>query len=292
MGNISRSLKSNDLDDNQVYERLLELESLVSDIDNARDFHTIGGWPVLVSYLHPERNIEHRALAALTVGTAVKNDFDYQLWTLEVDGFGRSCLDYLTDIVTKWIPDDNTNKKLLQHTLYAISAAARNNIEVQETLTDNGAFIDALLRISTSNNVKLTRKVWAFVSDMLVDTRNFKHRFQSIKESGDAISIENFKLLGVKFCIRSWIEACIKSLDYTSSLHMDHDSSHIDIYYSMESALTTLVEMQQECRNDIHNDDINTLRNLLTIGSKDERIQELLERIIETHDTKEELLLH
>ena len=31
--------------------KLIELESFLEDIDNARDFHTIGAWPVLASTL-------------------------------------------------------------------------------------------------------------------------------------------------------------------------------------------------------------------------------------------------
>lgn len=31
--------------------QLVDLESFLEDIDNARDFHTIGGWPVLANTL-------------------------------------------------------------------------------------------------------------------------------------------------------------------------------------------------------------------------------------------------
>ena len=40
-----------DLEQRQVLSSLRELEALVDDVDNARDFHTIGGWPVLSELL-------------------------------------------------------------------------------------------------------------------------------------------------------------------------------------------------------------------------------------------------
>ena len=68
-----------------------ELEGLLCDIDNARDFHTIGGWPVLASLLAPSegRDSETQALAAWAIGSAVKNSYDYQLWSVEPLDFGN-----------------------------------------------------------------------------------------------------------------------------------------------------------------------------------------------------------
>ena len=70
---------------------LRELEGLLCDIDNARDFHTIGGWPVLASLLAPSegRDSETQALAAWAIGSAVKNSYDYQLWSVEPLDFGN-----------------------------------------------------------------------------------------------------------------------------------------------------------------------------------------------------------
>mmetsp|Transcript_32383 Transcript_32383/g.54140 ORF Transcript_32383/g.54140 Transcript_32383/m.54140 type:complete len:385 (+) Transcript_32383:118-1272(+) len=103
---------------------LKQLESLLDDVDNARDFHTIGAWPTLISFLSSHRpgtnpnplpaaevvdertattttgttgtttgtttaqvqvpnDASIRSAAAWAVGTAVKNNYDYQLWTLE-----------------------------------------------------------------------------------------------------------------------------------------------------------------------------------------------------------------
>jgi hypothetical protein len=62
---------------------LEELEDLISDLDNARDFHTIGGWPVLVSLLHESYPSVIRQRAAQCVGSAIKHNEEYQSWLLE-----------------------------------------------------------------------------------------------------------------------------------------------------------------------------------------------------------------
>jgi uncharacterized protein Yka (UPF0111/DUF47 family) len=74
---------NNTADDSYITTTLTDLEVILGDIDNARDFHTIGGWPTLVGMLSSTRPTEHRSLAALAIGTAVKNSYDFQLWSLE-----------------------------------------------------------------------------------------------------------------------------------------------------------------------------------------------------------------
>ena len=63
---------------------LTDLEDLLSDIDMARDFHTLGGFPTLTSMLLVSRSERIREIAAWAIGTAVKNEPEHQLWVLEV----------------------------------------------------------------------------------------------------------------------------------------------------------------------------------------------------------------
>ena len=74
-------------------DALEQLESLVEDIDNARDFKTIGGFGDIVSALinpESERVLPRgKGLAASVIGNAVKSDYDFQLWVLED---GAQCL--------------------------------------------------------------------------------------------------------------------------------------------------------------------------------------------------------
>jgi nucleotide exchange factor SIL1 len=80
-----------------VIECLKDLEYQLSDIDHARDFHTLGGWPYLVALLHHNTHLtcnpdtitdlslvyEIQALAAMAIGTAVGNLGEFSLWALE-----------------------------------------------------------------------------------------------------------------------------------------------------------------------------------------------------------------
>eukprot|EP00581_Thalassiosira_minuscula_P032494 CAMPEP_0183785234 /NCGR_PEP_ID=MMETSP0739-20130205/66394_1 /TAXON_ID=385413 /ORGANISM="Thalassiosira miniscula, Strain CCMP1093" /LENGTH=619 /DNA_ID=CAMNT_0026029233 /DNA_START=148 /DNA_END=2007 /DNA_ORIENTATION=+ len=81
-----------------VLDALRDLEFQLGDVDMARDFHTLGGWPYLVSLLEdgahgltPNESDEElliltdeiKALAAMTIGTAVGNLGEFRDWALE-----------------------------------------------------------------------------------------------------------------------------------------------------------------------------------------------------------------
>eukprot|EP00985_Skeletonema_marinoi_P027112 scaffold21733_cov120-Skeletonema_marinoi.AAC.6 len=87
---------------NNIIEALRDLEFQLSDVDMARDFHTLGGWPYLIALLddtlhggHDDDDVnenndeiralvdEIRALAATTIGTAVSNFGEFRHWALE-----------------------------------------------------------------------------------------------------------------------------------------------------------------------------------------------------------------
>eukprot|EP00984_Skeletonema_dohrnii_P030190 scaffold21476_cov88-Skeletonema_dohrnii-CCMP3373.AAC.1 len=83
---------------NNIIEALRDLEFQLSDVDMARDFHTLGGWPYLIALLDDTLHGGHddddndeiqalvdeiRALAATTIGTAVSNLGEFRHWALE-----------------------------------------------------------------------------------------------------------------------------------------------------------------------------------------------------------------
>ena len=176
-------------------DALRQLESLVEDIDNARDFHTTGGFAKmstsLFSGIEDKYTMEERGMIALTLGNAVKNDYDFQLWVLEDDAI---CLHGLLDMLGSGDSDDLVRRRAL----YALSSAARGNSDVQEYLlnttshTEQGdgvrttsrivvilqelteAYItgtaieeDILTSTPSTPSLELVRKIYAFVSDML-----------------------------------------------------------------------------------------------------------------------------
>jgi len=86
---------------NNIIEALRDLEFQLADVDMARDFHTLGGWPYLIALLDDTLHGGHddddddvndeiralvdeiRALAATTIGTAVSNFGEFRHWALE-----------------------------------------------------------------------------------------------------------------------------------------------------------------------------------------------------------------
>lgn len=79
-------LRAPDSSQSAIVIALTDLEDLLSDIDMARDFHSLGGFPVLASMLHVSRPEPVREVAAWAIGTAVKNEPEHQRWVLEVGG--------------------------------------------------------------------------------------------------------------------------------------------------------------------------------------------------------------
>lgn len=174
--------------DEQVY-LLKELEALLDDVDNARDFHTIGGWPTLLSFLTESHPPAVRATAAWAVGTAVKNTYDYQLWTLEAlsevsgvsaEGAAPTGVQLLLSALEASVESGDT--ELQKRSLYALSAAMRGNVDVQDAVrqvrgpTGEASYLTSLWRLARVNSdndqgaavaADVQRKVWASLADLL-----------------------------------------------------------------------------------------------------------------------------
>lgn len=83
-------LENAEATEHEKISALADLEDLLSDIDMAKDFHTIGGFPALVSMLRDSQPESVREMAAWAIGTAVKNEPEHQLWVLEVSHSGEA----------------------------------------------------------------------------------------------------------------------------------------------------------------------------------------------------------
>ena len=90
-----------------------ELEYLLSDLDVARDFYILGGWPILINLLsHSDPSILDLALHC--VGTAVKNAGEFEDWMLENDAMAlRSVVALLDGGDGGGSVGNNNNNKLI-----------------------------------------------------------------------------------------------------------------------------------------------------------------------------------
>ncbi|KAL7541875.1 hypothetical protein ACHAXR_011810 [Thalassiosira sp. AJA248-18] len=81
---------------NDIIDALRDLEFQLADVDMARDFHTLGGWPYLITLLGDVHKTTEdteeemlilvndiQALAAMTIGTAVGNLGEFRAWAWE-----------------------------------------------------------------------------------------------------------------------------------------------------------------------------------------------------------------
>lgn len=189
-----------------ILSLLKDLEFQLSDLDNARDFHTMGGWEVLVMFLSEDAHgmdttsmisttlsqstrDKIRALqsyAAWTIGTAVKNTeefFPYAIEPVKVMNGGKTtttALDRLMDIFCKEYKDEEGSKfiqTLQAKSIYAIGALVRGNRIAQRHLVETiqggdrlGHTLHKLIQTtSRKSDMKLVQRLLSLASDLITD---------------------------------------------------------------------------------------------------------------------------
>mmetsp|Transcript_29064 Transcript_29064/g.62288 ORF Transcript_29064/g.62288 Transcript_29064/m.62288 type:complete len:530 (-) Transcript_29064:1659-3248(-) len=146
-----------------IVSLLKDLEFQLSDIDMARDFHTMNGWPLLVRLLSEEihvpvnKTIDElsrstktkirtiQSHAAWAIGTAVKNTEEFYPFGVEsvaIFNGKTTAIDRLIDIFCKQYDDSNSweIRTLLAKGIYAIGAILRGNHPAQTYVAKTGGF--------------------------------------------------------------------------------------------------------------------------------------------------------
>lgn len=253
-----------------ISNALEELESSLSDIDNARDFYTIGGWPVLVSMLSADQHPNHRARAAWAIGTAIKNSYDYQLWVLERQQHGgggggggddtakrASCLQLLVDM----LDFSHANPEELQRrALYALSSAVRGNADVQEALlvhddtSPSSLFLNQLTFFAARNfsSPEIPRKVWSLVSDMLQEAAYVRGELAAelAKLPDNSIMHEQMQrlhMLGDHLCSMAWANLASSALRRIGAESLPT----APLRATLVSVLQAVAEMMEQCPADL-----------------------------------------
>mmetsp|Transcript_6368 Transcript_6368/g.10438 ORF Transcript_6368/g.10438 Transcript_6368/m.10438 type:complete len:474 (-) Transcript_6368:170-1591(-) len=203
MSELAGYLVNASVPDEEALDHLDNLEHLLADIDNARDFHNIGKWSALTSLLPglTQRSIAVQTKALHCIGTAVKNDYDFQLWVLEAAGgqpageeklvveiLSAALSDVSRQMTSTTLSDEVKIELdgLLRRILYALTSAARGNLDVQAALSavPEGAeapshisFVDQLKECvdSPKLSVGVKRKCWHIVSDLLDEMVYIRH---------------------------------------------------------------------------------------------------------------------
>jgi nucleotide exchange factor SIL1 len=180
-----------------------DLQFQLSDVDMARDFHTMGGWPLLASLVSesdhvPVNQTIHslsrsneakirtiQALAAEALGTAVKNTeefFSFAVERIVIDNgsTGTTVVDMMIDVFCKNdYGDDWETKTLLSKAVYAIGAMLRGNRMAQVHVLKHGGFEQLGEKYksltaeenSSPTNTKLILRLSSLVSDIVEDVQ-------------------------------------------------------------------------------------------------------------------------
>lgn len=194
------------LDENSIthiVSVLQDLEHQFTDIDVARDFHTLGGWAILVSLLsddiHKSQNqtltaeqlkkVEQiQENAAWAIGTAVKNIGEFAPWALEefaIDGIKTTPIDMLLFQLKQ---NGSSNKR--QKILYALGSMLRGNRIVQAHFCASGgpAVLGTILS-SSSDDAKTAKRLLALADDVISDVT--MHPYE-VDDNIDKLIISSF----------------------------------------------------------------------------------------------------
>jgi hypothetical protein len=179
---------------------LQDLEYHFGDVDMSRDFHTLGGWPLLASLLsenvhvpqnktigrlsrRTEGNIRSiQAHAAWAIGTSVKNTEEFFPFAVEPflikDNDRTTAIEELIKLFCKNYQDPNSweIRKLMEKTIYGIGSLLRGNRLAQAHIVGTGAasqlgkvFLTMVSDQFQSAGFKVIQKLLSLAGDMVSD---------------------------------------------------------------------------------------------------------------------------
>jgi nucleotide exchange factor SIL1 len=179
---------------------LNDLEFQLSDVDMTRDFHTMGGWPLLTQLLVEDSHLPAnktigslsrkteakiraiQAQAAWSMGTAVKNTgefFPYAVEMVVIENGTKSTtpIEVLIDVFCKSYDDNYWEiRTLFTKCIYAIGAMLRGNRLSQSHVLKTSGLVQLGKKYKelshegfTSVNTKLIQKLASLAADIIED---------------------------------------------------------------------------------------------------------------------------
>eukprot|EP00815_Leptocylindrus_aporus_P001107 CAMPEP_0116077018 /NCGR_PEP_ID=MMETSP0322-20121206/17609_1 /TAXON_ID=163516 /ORGANISM="Leptocylindrus danicus var. apora, Strain B651" /LENGTH=549 /DNA_ID=CAMNT_0003567445 /DNA_START=81 /DNA_END=1730 /DNA_ORIENTATION=+ len=254
------------VDSFDLLDSLENLEYLLSDVDAARDFHTLGGWPLLISLLINDessvvnQNVTTEAIvsqgffsddirmAALwAIGTAVKNIEEFTDWSIEQVNIhtGRTWMNVTALSAPLLILQEHQKfeyltpeiAKLQQKCIYAVGSSLRGNIKAQRYFLDiSGPTIlaNTLHDLVSEKKWKLASKFILLASDMIQETLDIRDEMSGTKAANDVTIDEFSSTMIAPYTSSTWCDGALSLLE----------SPKIDI---KEKALMALGKMAPYC---------------------------------------------
>lgn len=180
-----------------ILSLLKDLEFQLTDVDNARDFHTLGGWELLVALIPEDSHVQNKTISKLsrateskiravqahaswTMGTAVKNTGEFHPYAVEKIKLGTkmtTALDMVLEVFCKDYKDEQwwPIRTLMTKSVYAIGSFLRGNRLAQaHLLRSNGAakLSDKFRHLVMNNlnaDIKLIQRMLSLASDIVTD---------------------------------------------------------------------------------------------------------------------------
>lgn len=147
---------------------LEDLGAQLVDLDVARDFLTLGGWPSLVAAATVEDDDETRAAALRAAGTALKNAAEFSSWATRavfLDGRPTTALDAAVESAASSLVDPGRSA-LRKPSLYALGALLRGNPEARRYLLRRRRVVDGLGAALTRTDARSARRLLTLASDL------------------------------------------------------------------------------------------------------------------------------
>uniref|UniRef100_A0A7R9U9J5 Nucleotide exchange factor SIL1 n=1 Tax=Pinguiococcus pyrenoidosus TaxID=172671 RepID=A0A7R9U9J5_9STRA len=161
-------LSAADSSEEDVMKVLLQLEDDLMDIDMARDFHTVGGWPALTGLLADSHAEDVRCQAALVVGNTVRNTPEFQAWVSEVPMGSAADVEEATmmHLLVSMMNSSASTAKEQSKALSALSGALYNHVENLQLFADLDGSAKLLALLDDAVEDRLSLRAIRIVSDL------------------------------------------------------------------------------------------------------------------------------
>jgi len=161
---------------------LQDLEYHLADVDMTRDFHTMGGWPLLIAMVDADAHYENGSIpidlvanvrqvqlnAAWAIGTAIKNTGEFYPYAIEEVQVRGETTTALKVLLKQFQAEGNNNQLMQQKVIYAMSALLRGNRPAQAyfiQLDGPAVLSQNLIRLDP----KLIKRLLTLVDDIVAD---------------------------------------------------------------------------------------------------------------------------
>ena len=192
---------------------LVDLEYHLADVDMTRDFHTLGGWHLLVSLLDDSVHLSNtnktnmelvagiQMHAAWAIGTAVKNTEEFHSYGIEhvvVQGQTKTTLSLLMEQLDK-AAESKTRNKLV----YALGSILRGNrgAQLYFLTIDGPASVSRTLSnvLRNGEDIGLAKRILALLGDVVADVVLHADNQQSIVDAFSTAQLCQSSLDSLKY---------------------------------------------------------------------------------------------